>query len=72
MSKHKRHKTDVRQVDRVAQVLGMDSFERRAFGKFVEDQKAHGNFGSGDEGDFTYDELLALGEEFLDDYRRNS
>ena len=72
MSKRKHHKTDVRQVDRVAQALGMNAFERRAFGRFIEDQKVHGNFGSGDEGDFTYDELLALGEEFLDEYRRDS
>jgi hypothetical protein len=72
MSKRKRHKPDVRQADRVAQILGMDTAERKAFGRHIEDQKVHGNFGSGDEGDFTFDELLALGEEFLDEYRRDS
>jgi hypothetical protein len=65
----KHQKDDIKRVDKVAEKFGMDREQRQEFGDYIEDQKEHGNYGSGNErGDFTYQELKKLAEDFLDEY----
>ena len=57
-------KRDIRQIEAIAREFGMDPDERREFGDYVEDCKRSGERGSGNAGDFTYDELRAKVTEF--------
>jgi hypothetical protein len=57
-------KRDIRQIGALAREFGMDPVERREFGDYVEMLKRSGERGSGDGGDFTYQELRAKVPEF--------
>lgn len=66
-------KGDLKQVNDVATSLGMTRLERRLFGLWIEDLKASGERGTKNaRGDFTFDELKAHGQEFLDELRSDS
>lgn len=55
-------KRDLQQIDAIARVFG---FDRHEFGDYVEACKAAGIRGTANEdGDFTWQELLELAEEF--------
>lgn len=55
-------KRDLQQIDAVARMFG---FDRHEFGDYVEACKAAGVTGTAnDRGDFTWQELLTLAEEF--------
>ncbi len=58
-------KRDIKQVDDVAKEFKMDKEQREDFGEFLESEKHAGNGGTGDEGDFTYQELRKKAAEFL-------
>lgn len=61
-SGQKGRKGDLQQIDDIAKRFDLD---RKAFGRFVERMKAEGERGSKNErGDFTFDELRGLAEEF--------
>ncbi len=55
---------DIRQIEAIAREFGMDSDERREFGDYVEDSKRKDDRGSGEDGDFTYEELREKAREF--------
>ena len=57
-------KRDIRQIEAIAREFGMDPKERRDFGDYIEDCKRSGETGSGEDGDFTYEELRAKASEF--------
>ena len=57
-------KRDIRQIEAVAREFGMDADERREFGDYVEECKRSGEGGSGQGGDFTYEELRQKAREF--------
>ncbi len=60
------HKEDIKQLNSIAREFDMDDITRREFGDFIEEQKAIGRRGTKNErGDFTYQELKGLAEEFL-------
>jgi len=60
-------KQDIKQINAIAQELGMSQEERREFGKFIEFEKANGYGGTKNQrGDFTYQELKAKAREFLE------
>ncbi len=62
-------KPDIQQVNAIAQEFGMDGPQRERFGRYVEDMKEVGERGTkNDRGDFTYQELRGLAEEFLDTF----
>lgn len=59
-------KSDLREVDEVADEFNMSKQERRDFGSYIEDAKAHGYRGTkNSRGDFTMNELRELAHEFL-------
>lgn len=58
------NRSDRQMVASVAQQKGMDSLQRRAFGKYIEDVKRSEGRGGAD--NFTYEELLELADEFLE------
>ena len=59
-------KPDIRQVDQVSRRLGMDDEERDEFGRYLEMCKDVGDRGTvNSRGDFTWDELMRKGREFL-------
>lgn len=61
------NKKDIQQVKAVTREYNMTEKEKRAFGKFLEKEKAEGNGGTkNDRGDFTYEELRQKAREFLD------
>jgi len=57
-------KRDIRQIEAIAKEFGMEPDERREFGDYVEECKRHGEGGSGNNGDFTYEELREKAHEF--------
>lgn len=57
-------KHDIQQIEAIAKEFGMPDEERREFGDYVEDCKRSGERGSGQDGDFTYDELREKAREF--------
>lgn len=57
-------KRDIRRIEAIAQEFGMDSHERREFGDYVEECKRRGDQGTGERGDFTYQELREKALEF--------
>ncbi|MBE2196760.1 MAG: hypothetical protein IAE83_21495, partial [Anaerolinea sp.] len=62
-------KPDIQQVNAIAQEFGMDGPQRERFGRYVEDMKEVGERGTkNDRGDFTYQELRGLAEDFLDTF----
>ncbi len=59
-------KSDLREVDDVADAFDMDDVERFEFGDFLEDCKAHGDRGTkNDRGDFKRTELEQKARDFL-------
>src|SRR6266851_1942732 len=59
-------KTDIGQIEDVADDAGISEEGRRAWGDFVEQNKQQGNRGSANQrGDFTYSELGRLARDFL-------
>jgi hypothetical protein len=61
---------DIREVDAVARCLGMTIKQRAAFGFWLEEEKRHGERGTRNRrGDFTFEELLTKGEEFMEYWR---
>ena len=58
-------KDDIKRVRKIATKHGMSPEERREFGDYIEDQKRSGNVGSGPRGDFTWDELDRLADDFM-------
>ncbi|MGL5032342.1 MAG: hypothetical protein ACRC6M_00905 [Microcystaceae cyanobacterium] len=62
-------KRDIQQINAIAQELGMSPPVRKAFGKFIEKQKAKGDIGTlNTKGDFTWKELQQKAEEFLESF----
>lgn len=57
-------KRDIRQVYRIAKKHKMTPRERRRFGAYIHQQKRQGRRGSGPNGDFTWEELDQLADEF--------
>jgi len=57
-------KRDVRQIEAIAGEFEMDPDERREFGDYIEDCKRAGERGSGEDRDFTYEELREKVPEF--------
>jgi hypothetical protein len=62
-------KDDIKNVRAVASRLGMTKEERDEFRSYIHESKSRGHFGSGPRGDFTFQELLDLGQEFLTSLR---
>lgn len=58
-------KNDLRQVDAVCREYRMTREQEFAFRDYLHEVKNSGQKGSGANGDFTYDELQRLAEEFL-------
>jgi len=59
-------KRDLKQIDAIARECNMSPPVRKAFGKFIENEKANGDMGVlNDKGDFTWEELQQKAEEFL-------
>ena len=59
-------KRDLKQIDAIAREFDMSPPVRKAFGKFIEKEKANGDIGTlNDRGDFTWEELQRKAEEFL-------
>ncbi|OCR02619.1 hypothetical protein BCD67_12690 [Oscillatoriales cyanobacterium USR001] len=59
-------KRDIKQINAVVNEFDMTEPDRRAFGKFLEAEKAAGYGGTKNErGDFTYEELRQKAREFL-------
>ncbi len=59
-------KSDLREVDQVANKFAIKGRSRTAFGKYLEECKQHGEAGTkNDRGDFTRDELIEKAREFL-------
>ena len=59
-------KRDLKQIDAIAREFDMSPPVRKAFGKFIEKEKASGDIGTlNDKGDFTWEELQEKAEEFL-------
>ena len=59
-------KRDLKQIDAIATEFDMSPPVRKAFGKFIEKEKANGDIGTlNAKGDFTWDELQQKAEEFL-------
>lgn len=58
------NRNDRQMVDSVAQQTGMNSSQRREFGKYIEDVKRSEGRGGAD--NFTDEELLELADEFLE------
>ena len=51
----------------MAREFGMESKQRREFGRFLESEKAHGDRGAGNRrGDYTMSQLRQKAMEFLD------
>jgi len=66
MGRRRRRKRDLKQIDDIANQLGMDDDEKQDFGEFIEECKAHGDGGEkNDRGDFTWPELKRKAREFL-------
>jgi len=66
-------KDDIKQIDAIAREFGMLGKERKAFGRFLEQEKRNGYGGTlNDRGDFTYPELLQKAKEFLEDINYDS
>lgn len=62
------HKPDIKQIDSVAKEYGMDDDMRMDFGDHIEGLKAVGERGTkNDRGDFTYQQLREIAEEWLED-----
>jgi hypothetical protein len=65
-SRSRAKKSDIKQINDVANALGMTDEERRQFGDYIEETKAEeGRKGT----NFTYSELKAIGEGFLESCR---
>jgi hypothetical protein len=61
-------KLDNKQVDTIANKYQMSFEQRKAFGKFIEQEKRYGYGGtSNNRGDFTWDELDQKAKEFLEE-----
>lgn len=59
-------KHDIKKVEAIAKLFGMDEETRRDFGDFIEECKQTGHRGSkNDRGDFTWSELEQKAREFL-------
>ncbi|WP_271840215.1 hypothetical protein [Dolichospermum circinale] len=66
-------KGDIKQVDAIAREFGILGKERKAFGRFLEQEKTNGYGGTlNDRGDFTYPELRQKAKEFLEDINYDS
>jgi hypothetical protein len=66
-------KDDIRQIDTIAKEFDMLWEERKAFGRFLEQEKTNGYGGTlNDRGDFTYPELRQKAKEFLEDINYDS
>ena len=63
-------KDDIRQIRAIAQEFQMKARERREFGDYVEECKRRGATGSGEGGDFTYQELREKAVEFREERTR--
>ncbi len=63
-------KPDIKLVKNVAKQLGMTKAERRLYGFFLHDCKSRGDYGSDVRGDYTREELIERGEEFLENSRK--
>lgn len=62
-------KRDIQQINVIAKELGMSPSMRKAFGKFIEKEKANGDIGTlNTKGDFTWEELQQKAEEFLESF----
>lgn len=57
-------KRDLRQIEAIAAEFAMDPDERREYGDYVEECKRGGEYGSGENGDFSYQELRDKAAEF--------
>lgn len=59
-------KKDIIQINEIAREFKMNSFQRKEFGYFLEEEKRLGYGGTkNDRGDFTYQELREKAREFL-------
>lgn len=58
-------KKDIRQIEAIAREFNMNAQQRRDFGDYVEECKQEGERGSGERGDFTYEELRFKAREFM-------
>lgn len=58
-------KKDIRQFDSICKRYNMTDEQAWAFSDYLHDLKASGTKGSGRQGDFTYNELDFLVQEFL-------
>lgn len=58
-------KDDIRRVNEVAKKFGLTPIQRHEFGDLIHAHKKSGNYGSGKNGDFTYDELEQLARDFV-------
>lgn len=58
-------KSDIKKVNNVARRHKMSPKERREFGDYIHKLKRLGHYGSGERGDFTYNELNELAKEFM-------
>jgi hypothetical protein len=66
-------KDDIKQIDAIAREFGMLGKERKAFGRFLEQEKTNVYVGTlNDRGDFTYPELRQKAKEFLEDINYDS
>ena len=64
-------KDDIKQFRDACLHLGMTAAERNDFGDYIHDLKASGDGGSANgRGDFTWDELLERGREYLERVRK--
>ena len=57
-------KRDIKQIQAIAREFQMDDKERWEFGDYIEECKRNGVHGSGQHGDFTFEELRAKAREF--------
>jgi hypothetical protein len=64
-------KDDIQQFRDACRQLGIKGPERRDFGKYIHELKQAGILGTAnDKGDFTWEEMLELGRDFLSDARQ--
>jgi hypothetical protein len=64
-------KRDIQQVNAIAREFGMSEVVRKAFGKFLEEEKANGDIGTLKKGDFTWEELQEKAKEFLERFEKS-
>jgi hypothetical protein len=60
-------KRDLRQIQAIAREFGMGHVERREFGDYLEDCKRRGERGTGNNGDFTYEEMRQKASELREE-----